>query len=48
MHDDVTTIQLKIKTYEKLSALKRKMSSKMDKDLTFDQLILEMIANTNI
>ena len=43
MPKDTTTIQVTKDTREKLSALKRKMSLKLDKDLTFDELIQKMI-----
>ena len=43
MPKDITTIQLSKDTYEKLSSFKRKTASKLDKDLTFDELIQKMI-----
>ena len=45
MEKDIKTIQLTKATYEKLSSYKRKLSSKMDKDLTFDQVIQIIISN---
>jgi len=45
MSKDRTTIQLSKDTYEKLSSYKRKTSSKLDKDLTFDELIEKMISD---
>ena len=46
MVKDPTSIMITKDTYEKLSKLKRKMSSKLDRNLTFDELILEIIKQT--
>lgn len=46
MTKEVTTIQLSKDTYAKLSSFRRRISAKLDRDLTFDQLIEIMIKNT--
>ena len=43
MKKNVTTIQLCKDTYDKLSSYRRKLSAKLEKDMTFDEVINSMI-----
>jgi hypothetical protein len=43
MVKEVTSAQLSKETHAKLSSFRRKMSLRLDPDLTFDQLIDKMI-----
>lgn len=45
MIKEITTIQLSKNTYDKLSSYKRRISLKLEKDLTFDDIINFMLAN---